>query len=128
MTREEAKQILEAEFAQAFGENLELAKKIIAKYNKLKVSEYQKKGKSDSDLLPTAMEMLKVLSVLKAEQSGEVINMIVGSGLGGNNPTVLEIVIHGTDVTATAWAKEGLIPQNSAKKAVNAAWKALGLL
>jgi hypothetical protein len=37
-------------------------------------------------------------------------------------------VIRGGDVAVSAWAKEGLIPQSSAKKAVNAALKALGLL
>ena len=41
---------------------------------------------------------------------------------------MLEVVIRGSDVTVTAWAKEGIIPQKSAKKAVNAALKALGLL
>ena len=54
--------------------------------------------------------------------------MMVGSGFGDRNPTVLEVVIVGADVTVTAWAKEGLIPQKSARKAVNAALKALGML
>ena len=65
---------------------------------------------------------------MMAEQKGEVITMMVGSGFGDRNPTVLEVVIVGADVTVTAWAKEGLIPQKSARKAVNAALKALGML
>ena len=128
MTKQEANQMLEETFAKAFEENPEGAAKIINNYNKLKISEYQEFGKTSGNLRAVAMERLHALPVMMAEQNGEVITMMVGSGFGDRNPTVLEVVIQGGDVAVSAWAKEGLIPQNSAKKAVNAALKALGLL
>ena len=128
MTGEEARQILESTFAKAFEENPEAGAKAINSYNKLKVSEYQECGKTSGNLRAVAMERLHELPVMSAEQNGEVITMMVGSGFGDRNPTMLEVVIRGSDVTVTAWAKEGIIPQKSAKKAVNAALKALGLL
>ena len=128
MTHEEANQMLEEAFAKAFEENPEAAAKVIANYNKLKITEYQECGKTTGNLRAVAMERLHALPVMMAEQKGEVITMMVGSGFGDRNPTVLEVVIQGGDVAVSAWAKEGLIPQNSAKKAVNAALKALGLL
>ena len=128
MTKQEANQMLEETFAKAFEENPEGAAKIINNYNKLKISEYQEFGKTSGNLRAVAMERLHALPVMMAEQNGEVITMMVGSGFGDRNPTVLEVVIHGSDVSVSAWAKEGMIPQKSAKKAVNAALKALGLL
>ena len=128
MTKQEANQMLEEAFAKAFEENPEAAAKVIANYNKLKITEYQECGKTTGNLRAVAMERLHALPVMMAEQKGEVITMMVGSGFGDRNPTVLEVVIVGADVTVTAWAKEGLIPQKSARKAVNAALKALGLL
>ena len=128
MTKQEAKQMLEEAFAKPFEETPEAAAQIINNYNKLKVSEYQEFGKTTGNLRAVAMERLHALPVMMAEQKGEVITMMVGSGFGDRNPTVLEVVISGGDVSVSAWAKEGIIPQHSAKKAVNAALKALGLL
>ena len=127
MNKEEAKLMLEESFAKAFEEAPEAASKIINNYNKLKVTEYQEFGKTTGNLRAVAMERLHALPVMSAEQNGEVITMMVGSGFGDRNPTVLEVVIRGADVAVSAWAKEGIIPQNSARKAVNAALKALGL-
>ena len=132
MTKQEANQMLEDTFEKAFDkayeENPEGAAKVIKNYKKLKVTEYREYGKTAGNLRAVAMERLHALPVVMAEQNGEVITMMVGSGFGDRNPTVLEVVIRGGDVTVSAWAKEGLIPQNSARKAVNAALKALGLL
>ena len=128
MTKQEAKRMLEEAFAKPFEETPEAAAKIINNYNKLKVTEYQECGKTTGNLRAVAMERLHELPVMMAEQKGEVITMMVGSGFGDRNPTVLEVVIQGSDVCVTAWAKEGIIPQKSARKAVNAALKALGLL
>ena len=128
MTKQEANQMLEEAFAKAFEENPEAAAKVIANYNKLKITEYQECGKTTGNLRAVAMERLHALPVMSAEQNGEVITMMVGSGFGDRNPTVLEVVIRGGDVAVSAWAKEGLIPQKSARKAVNAALKALGML
>ena len=128
MTKQEANQMLEEAFAKAFEENPEAAAKVIANYNKLKITEYQECGKTTGNLRAVAMERLHALPVMMAEQKGEVITMMVGSGFGDRNPTVLEVVISGGDVSVSAWAKEGLIPQKSARKAVNAALKALGML
>ena len=132
MTKQEANQLLEETFAKAFDkafeENPEGAAKVIKNYNKLNITEYREFGKTTGNLRAVAMERLHTLPVVMAEQNGEVITMIVGSGFGDRNPTALEVVIQGSDVSVSAWAKEGLIPQKSAKKAVNAALKALGLL
>ena len=49
------------------------------------------------------------------------------SGFGRRNPAVVELVFTDADVTVTAWAKEGLIRQKSAQKAVDAALQELGL-
>ena len=120
MTKQEANQMLEDTFEKAFDkayeENPEGAAKVINNYKKLKVTEYKEYGKTTGNLRAVAMERRPPLPDDLAEENGEVIPMRV------------EVVIQGGDVAVSAWAKEGLIPQNSAKKAVNAALKALGLL
>ena len=127
MTHEEANQMLEQAFEAAFAEDPKTAERVVNKYKRLKLSSYHMEGKTTGNLRAVAMERLHALPVMSAEQKGEVITMMVGSGFGGRNPAVLEVVIQGANVTLNAWAKEGLIHQNSAKKAVTAAAEALKL-
>ena len=127
MTHEEANLMLEQAFEAAFAEDPKTAAKVVSKYKRLKISAYHMEGKTSGNLRAVAMERLHELPVMQAEQNGEVITMMVGSGFGDRNPTVLEVVIRGADVTLSAWAKEGLIHQSSAKKAVMAAAQALKL-
>ena len=44
--------------------------------------------------------------------------VMTGSGIKNQNPTVVELTFQSGMLQVTAWAKEGLIPQKSAAKAV----------
>ena len=44
--------------------------------------------------------------------------VMTGSGMKYMNPTVVELVMTDGSIRITAWAKEGIIPQRSAEKAV----------
>ena len=46
--------------------------------------------------------------------------LLTGSGFRGNNPTVVELQFTAERMVLTAWAKEGLIPQRSARRAIQA--------
>lgn len=46
--------------------------------------------------------------------------LLVGSGIARTNPAVVELTAQNGQVEIRAWAKEGLIKQRTAEKAVNA--------
>ena len=45
--------------------------------------------------------------------------VVVGSGVGGVNPAVVVVRLMNGDVNMSAYAKEGLLKQNTAGKAIN---------
>ena len=53
--------------------------------------------------------------------------LIVGSGMMSTNPAVVELVFSEHQIEVTAWAKEGLIKQHTARKAVSAVCSTLEL-
>ena len=46
--------------------------------------------------------------------------LIIGSGIARTNPAVVELTAQNGQIEILAWAKEGLIKQRTAEKAVNA--------
>lgn len=59
------------------------------------------------------------------EETEQCLRVMTGSGVKYMNPTVVELVLEGGMLQITAWAKEGMIPQRSAEKAVKDCLKAL---
>ena len=53
--------------------------------------------------------------------------LVGGSGMAKLNPAVVEILFKDDCVEMTAWAKEGLIKQKTAQKALSACVRVLGL-
>jgi hypothetical protein len=51
---------------------------------------------------------------------------LAGSGFKSMNPALLEVTFTESSLTVTAWAKEGLIPQRTAQKAIDAYLQDLG--
>lgn len=61
------------------------------------------------------------------DEPGHVI-LIIGSGTARMNPAVVELTARSGQIEVRAWAKEGLIKQRTAEKAINAVRSALGPL
>ena len=65
-------------------------------------------------------------TVLEEEPDSHLL-LSTGSGLGRQNPAVVELEFDADSVTLTAWAKEGLIPQRTAQGAIKGMLELLGL-
>ena len=59
------------------------------------------------------------------EETEQRLLIMTGSGMKNMNPTVVELTLEGGTLQITAWAKEGMIPQRSAEKAVKDCLNAL---
>ena len=59
------------------------------------------------------------------EETEQRLLIMTGSGMKNMNPTVVELMLEGGMLQITAWAKEGMIPQRSAEKAVKDCLNAL---
>ena len=125
MNEAEAKKILEETFNRLVeGEEMKAARE---KYAKLKVRQVQRKAGTAENLYQTAYQKLGGQSEFLSEEAGERLILMTGSGFGQRNPTVVELEFAADNLTATAWAKEGFIPQKSADKAIDMIFTALQL-
>ena len=135
MQETEVKQLLEEAFSaefeilgDAFSAYRNSQKGALKSYGKMKVISERSYAKTDENLYPTAWELLsrqiRCASVLEEENH---LIIIAGSGAMQMNPAVVELRFSDTGVEMTAWAKEGLIKQHTAQKAIQACGKALGL-
>ena len=99
----------------------------VKSYRKCRMAGKSVSVKAEKALWETAEEKLRELcteSILK-EQDRMV--LLVGSGFQNRNPAVVELCFREGALDISAWAKEGLINQSTAKKAVKACLSALGL-
>ncbi|MDD3347464.1 hypothetical protein [Oscillibacter sp.] len=78
------------------------------------------KDGSPEKFLAAALEALNHLPVLLLEEPAPAcIRVVMGSGAANLNPAVMEIVMTDGMCCVTAWAKEGLIHQKTAEKAID---------
>ena len=96
-------------------------------YGKRKLSSAQRTAATEGNYYQKARELLARAGNIVADEPEYQLALYAVKGLGLRNPAVVELMFTDTDVTVTAWAKEGLIPQKSAPKAVDAALAGLGL-
>ena len=122
----EAKEFLEEAFRQAANApGMETARQ---KYGKLKMRSASRTAASNGNLYQKARTVMTGKAGVIAAETDSRLVLLTGSGFGQRNPAMVELEFSDTEVTATAWAKEGLIPQKSAPSAVDAIFAELGLL
>ena len=125
MQETEIKRLLEETFARLMpGETMEKGRK---KYAKLHIQRAEQQVPCEKNLYQKAKETLTEKIKVLEEKANDRLLLMTGSGLSGNNPTVVELIFTEDTVTLTAWAKEGFIPQRSARKAVETIRAQLGL-
>ncbi len=133
MTDERAKEILEEAWSMEFDILEEVlpiygsGRKTSAKsYRKSKLTKEQLCVKTEKNLYSGAWEKFahrekgRGLPCMLAEEEENRLLLVGGSGYLHMNPAVVELLFSDTEVTMTAWAKEGLISQKTAKKALSA--------
>ncbi len=123
MTR--AKELLEEKMNSCFPG--EYGAKARASYAKLKVFTAGCTVAAEAGCYETARMYLKGKGDLLEAQPEAYLLAMTGSGRNDQNPTVVELVVEGGELTVTAWAKEGIFRQKSAEKAVAACLEALRL-
>ena len=79
------------------------------------------------NLYQKAREALTEQETVLEEEPDSRLLLSTGSGLGRQNPAVVELEFDADSVTLTAWAKEGLIPQRTAQGAIKGMLELLGL-
>ena len=108
----QAKQLLEETFARMNpGEAMEPGRK---KYAELRVRRAERRVSCTGNLYQKAREALTEQETVLEEEPDSRLLLSTGSGLGRQNPAVVELEFDADSVTLTAWAKEGLIPQRTA--------------
>ena len=100
----------------------------VKRYDKTKMISERSFAKTDENLYPTAWKLLasQICCASVLEEENHLI-ITVASGAMQMNPAVVELLFSGAGVEITAWAKEGLIKQHTAQKAIQTCRKALGL-
>ena len=121
----QAKQLLEETFARMNpGEAMEPGRK---KYAELRVRRAERRVSCTGNLYQKAREALTEQETVLEEEPDSRLLLSTGSGLGRQNPAVVELEFDADSVTLTAWAKEGLIPQRTAQGAIKGMLELLGL-
>ena len=124
MQDQEAREILEDVFLKAA---MQVGTPLSARrYEKLKLDSQRQTVPAGENLYQKARDGANPGNIITDEPGGRLV-LLTLSGFGRRNPAVVELVFTDADVTVTAWAKEGLIRQKSAQKAVEAALQELGL-
>lgn len=125
----QAKQLLDETFENFFKsvapeEAIEVGKK---KYAQLRIHRVEKTVRCGKNLYDQARESLTEQETVLEEEPDSHLLLSTGSGLGRQNPAVVELEFDADSVTLTAWAKEGLIPQRTAQGAIKGMLELLGL-
>ena len=82
---------------------------------------------TNKNIYPIALEKLTHVSGVCVQDEKDHLTLLVGSGVWKMNPAVVELQFHDTHVEIAAWAKEGIIKQRTAEKAIQICLTALGL-
>lgn len=121
----QAKRMLEEAFAKMNpGEAMEPGRK---KYAELRIHQAERRVSCTDNLYQKTRAALTEKETVLEEEPDSRLLLATGSGLGRQNPAVVELRFTGDSVTLTAWAKEGLIPQRTAQGAIKELLKLLGL-
>ena len=83
--------------------------------------------KAEKALCETAWEKLRGLCTECVLKERDHMVLLVGSGFQNRNPAAVELCFREDALEISAWAKEGLINQRTAEKAVKACLSALEL-
>lgn len=131
----EAKQLLEEAFNLEFeivgdmmgGVHRGMNKPAMRTYKRLKIWKQSVCLETKENLYAFAWEKLQELVAVEVQNEENYIICIVGSGGWNMNPAVVELCFCDTHVEITAWAKEGIIKQRTAEKAIQMCLSALEL-
>ena len=96
-------------------------------YIRRKLSSEQRTAAAGENCYQKARELLDKAGNIVADKPDCRLALYVVKGFGLRNPAVVELTFTDTEVTVTAWAKEGWISQKTAQKAADAALEKLGL-
>ena len=121
----EAKKLLEQAFEEAVKDPR--MESVRQKYARLKVHHASRRVDTAGNQYYAARQKLEDRCVMLTEEQERRLVIMTASGFGQRNLTVVELEFAQNAVTVSAWAKEGLISQRSAPKAISATLKLLGL-
>ena len=96
-------------------------------YIRRKLSSEQRTAAAGGNCYHKARELLDKAGNIVVDEPDCRLVLYVVKGFGLRNPAVVELTFTDTEVTVTAWAKEGWISQKTAQKAADAALEKLGL-
>lgn len=131
----EAKQWLEEAYDLEFkivgdmmsGVHRGMNKPAMLTYKRLKVFKSSACVETQENLYTFALEKTKEVVGAQVHTEENYILLVVGSGVWSMNPAVVELLFCDTQVEIIAWAKEGLIKQHTAEKAIQTCLTALEL-
>ena len=96
-------------------------------YIRRKLSSEQRTDAAGGNCYQKARELLDKAGNIVADEPDCRLALYAVKGFGLRNTAVVELTFTDTEVTVTAWAKEGWISQKTAQKAADAALEKLGL-
>ena len=131
----QAKQLLEEAFDLEFeivgdmmgGVHRGMNKPAMFTYKRVKLSKQSACIETQENLYSCAQKKLQDIVAVQVHNEDNHTIYVVGSGGWNMNPAVVELYFHDTHVEITAWAKEGLIKQHTAEKAIRICLGAFGL-
>ena len=102
-------------------------KLVMRSYMKNKTEKLCVNVEAQENLYPSAWEKMQEVAAAQVYNEENYMICIVGSGVWNMNPALVELHFHDTHMEITAWAKEGIIKQHTAEKAIQICLTALGL-
>jgi len=118
MELSEVKNLLEDWFNSIY--TGDVCKKARASYAKLKLCSDSRTVPTSGNYYEKARIALKDRGDFVKVELGKRLVLAMGSGMKNRNPTIVELCFEERQLQISAWAKEGLIPQKSAPRAVSA--------
>ena len=67
-------------------------------------------------------QLMEIGTILEYDKESGVFVATIGSGFGKKNPAIVGLMLRNETLYAVAYAEEGLIKQNTAKKAIQRIW------
>ncbi|MBR2934969.1 MAG: hypothetical protein IKB79_05265 [Oscillospiraceae bacterium] len=99
----------------------------VRSYAKSKTENAYVSIETDENIYPAAIEKMAHISGVCVQDEKDHLILLVGSGVWKMNPAVVEMCFYDTHLEVAAWAKEKLINQHTAEKAIQICLTALGL-
>ena len=99
----------------------------VRSYVRSKTTSLCTKVETSENIYPTAVEKMAHISGVCVQDEKDHLILLVGSGVWKMNPAVVELYFYDTHFEITAWAKERLINQHTAEKAIQICLTELGV-